>query len=290
MYKQNTGFQTMINSLFNNSLIIKFWMMLWYILYCIKFRIEPWKFFQLNADYFNNKIGLYSKQDINQLIPFRWRLKQLVHDGVTTPQQYPVFLKPEWGQNSYGIYRVDCLQEFKHIQEEIAGKELTYLLQDAANEQREFEIYYIRQSEKPDMYAVLSITEVENSREENYPINGVYNIYTSYRDLTHRFINGETKTVWDHLKKIGNFRMARVCVKADSKASLLKGNFHIVEINLFTPMPLNLLDTAKPWGEKISFIRAGMFFLAENTKAISTSQEKKSIFLRKLAMHYKVKS
>ncbi len=264
--------------------------MLWYIIFCIKFRIDPWKFFQLNADYFNNKIGLYSKQDINQLIPLRWRLKQLVHNGNTVPQQYPVFLKPEWGQNSHGIYRADCRKEFKHIQKQIAGKELTYLVQDAASEQRELEIYYVRQAKKQNSFAVLSITEVENNLEKKNPINGVHNIHTSYRDLTHRFMNGGTKMVWDHVKKIGSFRMARVCVKTDSIDDLLRGKFHIVEINLFTPMPLNLLDKTKPWEEKIRFIGASMFFLAENTKAISTSQEKKSIFLRNLAMHYKVKS
>ena len=99
-----------------------------------------------------------------------------------------------------------------------------------------------------------------------------------------------TQIIWNQVKKIGNFRMARVCMKADSKSDLLQGNFHIVEINLFTPMPLNLLDPETPWAAKSRFIKADMFFLAENTKAISAKQERKNIFFKKLAMHYKVKS
>jgi len=224
------------------------------------------------------------------LIPFQWRLKQRIHDGTPSPQQYPVFLKPEWGQNSYGIYRADSQQEFGVIQEQIADKEFTYVVQEAAEQSREFEIYYIRRAEKPDMFAMLSITEVENKHEKKHPINGINNIHTSYRDLTQSFLDNETQIVWDQVKKIGNFRMARVCIKADSEADLLLGNFHIVEINLFTPMPLNLLDPEILWVEKARFIKTGMFFLAENTKAISAKQERKNIFLKKLSMHYKVKS
>ncbi len=280
----------MIYTVIKPDLVIKFWMVFWYITYCFKFKVGPWKFFQLNADYFNKKKGIYSKVEINQLIPFRWRLKQLVHDGVTPPQQYPFFLKPEWGQNSYGIYRADSPQEFELVKELIANKKITYVLQEAAEQSCEFEVYYVRQADKPDKFAMLSITEVENSQENKYPINGINNIHTSYRDLTQRFSDSDIQIVWNHVKKIGIFRMARVCIKADSEADLLRGNFNIVEINLFTPMPLSLLDPETSWAEKYRFIRADMFFLAENSKAISAKQEKKNIFFKKLAMHYKVKS
>ena len=264
--------------------------MFWYIAYCLKFKVDPWSFFQLNADYFNKKKGVYSKLEINYLIPLQWRLNQRVHDGVTPPQKYPVFLKPEWGQNSYGIYRADSRQEFEVIQAQIANKEITYVLQEAADQSREFEVYYVRQAEQPELFAALTITEVKNGEEKRYPINGKNNIHTSYQDITRGFLDDETQIVWNHVKRIGNFRMARVCIKADSKADLLEGKFRIVEINLFTPMPLNLLDTESPWVEKARFIKADMLFLAENTKVISATQERKNIFFRKLAMHYKVKS
>ncbi|MBU2644000.1 hypothetical protein KKI24_04785 [bacterium] len=270
--------------------LIKFWMISWFIYFCLRFRIDPWKFFQLNADYFNKEKGIYSKLEINQLIPYKWRLKQLVYDRNAGPWSYPVFLKPEWGQNSYGIYRADTPEDFMGVQEKIAKKKLTYLLQEAANEKREFEIYYIRQADNPDACAMLTITEVQNSYEGAFPINGVNNIHTTYTDLTRHFSEPDARIIWDHVKSIGNFRMARVCAKANSEEDLLQGAFHIVEINLFTPMPINLLDRNVSWKHKLSFIKTGMLFLAENARAISASQERKNVFFRKLAMHHKVKS
>lgn len=271
-------------------MLIKFWMFLWFVYYCLRLRIDPWKFFQLNADYFNKIKGIYSKQEINKLIPHRWRLRQLIYDGQTDPPRFPVFLKPEWGQNSYGIYRADSPDELDGVEPVIARRKMTYLLQEAAEEKREFEVYYIRQARNPDRPAVLTITEVKNSRDGQHPINGVNNINTTYTDLTPGFLGGGEQIIWNHIKRIGNFRMARVCMKADSEADLLKGNFHIVEINLYTPMPIHLLDPDLPWQQKARFIRDGMWFLAENARAISSGQAYRQIFFKKVAMHYRVKS
>jgi len=265
-------------------------MFFWFVYYCLKLRVDPWRFFQLNADYFNKEKGIYSKLEINRLIPYKWRLNQLVYDEQLSPGRYPVFLKPEWGQNSYGIYRADSPQSLKDVNGKIAKKDLTYLLQEAASETREFEIYYIRQALNPDVSAVLTVTEVKNSGEKAHPINGVNNIQTTYTDLTQGFSGVGERIIWNHVRQIGNFRMARVCVKANSEADLLKGRFHIVEINLYTPMPINLLDPDISWGQKAQFIENGMRFLAENARNLSKGQENKSIFFRKLAMHYKVKS
>jgi len=280
----------MKNAIYQSRMLIVIWMIFWFIYYCLRQRIDPSKFFQLNADYFNKEKGIYSKLEINQLIPFKWRLKQVVYDGISKPGKYPVFLKPEWGQNSYGIYRADSPEDLNHIRTQIAQKNLTYLVQEAAGEKREFEIYYIRQADNPDVCAALTITEVKNYIEPDHPINGVNNIHTRYDDLTGRFPVIGSQIIWNHVKNIGNFRMARVCAKADSEFDLLKGQFHIVEINLFTPMPIQLLDPKVPWENKLRFIRQGMLLLAENAKAISTSQKSKNVFFRKMAMNYKIKS
>ena len=280
----------MKNDLLHSSALIKFWMIFWFIYYCLRLRIDPWKFFQLNADYFNKEKGIYSKLEINQLIPFKWRLRQVVYDGFSDPTHYPVFFKPEWGQNSYGIYRADSHDDLEQIQGKIAKKNLAYVLQEAASEEREFEIYYIRQADNFEKYATLTVTEVKNKGERDYPINGVNNIHTAYSDLTSKFFGLHKQIIWNHVKSIGSFRMARVCVKANSESDLLKGYFHIVEINLFTPMPINLLDPKVHLKEKFNFIKNGMLFLAQNAGAISANQERKSVFFRKLAMHYRVKS
>ncbi|MCP4294276.1 MAG: hypothetical protein GY786_01575 [Proteobacteria bacterium] len=83
--------------------------------------------------------------------------------------------------------------------------------------------------------------------------------------------------------------MARVGIKANSAEALVAGRFHIVEINLFTPMPLNLLDDSKSWLEKARFIRTAMHHTAENTARAFKKNEEENIFFKKLVMHYKVK-
>ncbi|NOR24925.1 MAG: hypothetical protein GQ542_11140 [Desulforhopalus sp.] len=54
------------------------------------------------------------------------------------------------------------------------------------------------------------------------------------------------------------FRIARVGVRANSIEELLAGNFHVIEVNIFLPMPLVLLDSQRSWAEKHRFIRESM--------------------------------
>jgi hypothetical protein len=37
----------------------------------------------------------------------KWRLKQDYFDKNNLPETFPVFLKPEWGQNSNGIIKIN---------------------------------------------------------------------------------------------------------------------------------------------------------------------------------------
>lgn len=268
----------------------RYLMIFWYIVHCIKLRVNPWNFFQLNADYFNRKKGIYSKHDINRLIPAKWRLGQYIDNKSYFPAEFPVFLKPEWGQNSYGIHRADSLLDLKRIRKTTLTSNLTYLVQEAAQEQRELEVFYVRDADKPFNYAVLSITEVKNQKVAKFPINGVHNPYCYYRDRTPELSEEQLDKVWRHISKIGQFRMARVGLKTNSDEDLIRGRFHIVEINLFTPMPLNLLDIHVGWNEKIQFIKQAMYHIAKNTTKVLTNRNQESIFFKKVVMHYKVKS
>ena len=265
-------------------------MIFWFIWYCLKLGVKPWRFFQLNASYFNRRKGIYSKYDINRLIPLKWRLGQYLDNPGYLPLEFPVFLKPEWGQNSYGIYRADSLSELRSLRKKTVKTQLTYLVQEAALEPREFEIFYIRASEFPEQPAVLSITEVSNSEKKRFPINGVLNVYCSYRDRTAEFSAEMLLKLWEHIGCMGQFRIARVGLKTTSIQKLLEGEFHIVEINLFTPMPLNLLDRSKTWQEKALFIRDAMHHLSRITGQIPVLKRETGIFFKKLMMHYKVKS
>jgi hypothetical protein len=268
----------------------RYLMIFWFILHCLRLRVNPWRFFQLNASYFNKQKGIYSKQDINWLIPARWRLGQQFDTKSYIPKSFPVFLKPEWGQNSYGIYRADSFNDLRQIRNTTTSSELTYLVQEAAREAREFELFYIRDAESPGDFAVLTITEVKNNKENRYPINGVHNTHSGYTDYTTEFNGKKSRILWEHISKIGHFRIARVGLKADSEEDLLAGRFHIVEINLFTPMPLNLMDKNKAWLEKVGFIKKAMLHIAKNTAKVFKQSEEENIFFKKLIMHYKVKS
>ncbi len=268
----------------------RYLMIFWYIVHCLRLRVNPWRFFQLNARYFNRKKGIYSKQDINRLIPFRWRLSQKYDNESYMPERFPVFYKPEWGQNSHGIYRADSLEELQKLRIKTKNSGLTYLVQDAAREEREFEVFYIRNAERPREFSVLTITEVSNSKDRQYPINGVHNVYSGYADRTAEFNGVKSAQIWKHISTIGYFRMARVAIKAKSEKAMLAGRFHIVEINLFTPMPLNLLDKGIPWLEKFRFVKRAMFHMAENTGKVFKKNNEENIFFKKLIMHYRVKS
>jgi len=269
--------------------MIRYIIIFWYIFYCVRIWVAPWKFFQLNADYFNRKKGIFSKQDINNLIPFQWRLNQYVTDKKTPPKTYPAFIKPEWGQNSYGIFRADNIKNFREISNHIQHSQLNYLIQEAAKEGREFEIFYIRDASRLWNYKTMTITEVINTSGERHPVNSVHNTYTNYVDLTEKFTKDQQNSIWRLLSRIGNFKIARVAIKSNSIKNLINGEFHIVEINLFAPMPINLLDPAVTLPAKLSFIRKSMLSLAKCTKAISKRQKRQNIFFRKLIMHYKVK-
>jgi hypothetical protein len=115
---------------------------------------------------------LYSKIDIDEHIPLKWRLQQYYFDKNHMPTEFPVFLKPEWGQNSNGIVRIDTKEDFLTVQ--IKSK-IPYIVQQVAAEVYEYEIFYIRDTDNPQHLAVLTITQSINQSDDRYPINSIYN-------------------------------------------------------------------------------------------------------------------
>lgn len=253
-----------------------------YIIYCVRFAVGPWKYFQLNAPYFNEKRDLFSKLDIDERIPKKWRLEQFMDLGHKNPAAYPVFVKPEWGQNSQGISRADSLQALQLIRQKRAASPPFYLLQQAAPGKREFEIFIIPEQDNLQAVAVFSMTETCNKSDDPLPINGIYNDSTYYKDCSAKLSLEQQNQIWRHLKQIGEFRIARYGIRADSLESLIAGKFHIVEINLFVPMPLILLVPEFSFWHKIKFIQGSMKQLAKATKTIPETQAVKAIFFKKL--------
>lgn len=263
-------------------------MVLTYIACCVRIATAPWKYFQLNARYFSTEQGIFSKIAIDRLIPARWRLYQDYDVDGLVPDRFPVFLKPEWGQNAHGIHRADNPTELNRLRTRLHAEPQRYILQEAAPGQREFEVFSIDAygAQRPAAAGeqllaadVVTVTEAVNGCE-SYPINSKYNRDTHYTDITHNFSREELGRLAACLRRIGRFGIARMSARADSREALLAGEFHIIEINLFLPMPINLLDADYSWRRKWRFIRHAMMSLALATRAITPMDRPPAVFTR----------
>ena len=265
-------------------MIIRILLVLSYIASCIRLCVKPWYYFRLNAPYFNENKGLFSKLDIDRLIPGHWRLEQWVDDGTTEPTSYPVFVKPEWGQNSRGISRADNLLQIKELRKQRPKNDMRYLIQEAAKGAIEFEIFTIASHQDLSKFAVLSVTQVSNESTDKYPINGIYNKATKYHDITPILTTEQLHSISQHASEIGQFKIARLGVRANSIAALAAGDFQVIEINLFVPMPLVLLCQKRRTIDNVRFVFNAMFALAKVTKRIPKDQPHKAIFFTKLGL------
>jgi hypothetical protein len=212
-----------------------------YMFDCVLVGTKPCKYFQLNSPWFNKEKGIFSKIELDQLVPERWRLAQRYDDGTFFPENFPVFLKPEWSENARGIYRADDPGSLARLRQETRSARVPYLVQECAPETREFEIFYLCHPDDNRRYSVFSVTEVVNTRETN-PVNGIHNPDTRYHDITEKFSEDQKQTLFELIGQIGRFSISRICVRANSIDELLAENFHVIELNLFTPMPIHMLD------------------------------------------------
>lgn len=269
--------------------MVRFLLVFWLIVYSLRYRTKPWNFFQLNHTYFNKTKNIYSKLDLDAYIPARWRLHQVVDDGTIIPN-FPVFVKPEWGQNSHGVGLAKNIEELNTLRQGRKGRGVVYILQEAATEAREFEFFYVRSVDNTERYAIISLTETMNTSDETLVVNGINNSDSFYKDIEDKISEADKEILWKKLSSIGCFYIARVGVKANSIEDLVAGNFHVVEVNIFLPMPLFLLDTSKTRSEKLQFIHTSMRASARLAAKIDlSSTTRRPIFFKKLVAHYKVK-
>jgi hypothetical protein len=64
-----------------------------------------------------------------------------------------------------------------------------------------------------------------NSKSERYPVNGIHNKETVYQDITQDFCEKELSVLQTYLQELPSFRIARVGLRANSKADLLLEHF-----------------------------------------------------------------
>lgn len=250
-----------------------------YILCCLLIRTRPWRYFQINARLFSRDKGIFSKLKIDELIPSKWRLRQERLKPGFVPPSYPVFVKPEWGQNAKGIQRADSEQELRRIEAEVLGGKKSYIVQQAATGAREFEIFTTFSDRNGKQADIITVTEAINASHK-YPVNSINNPDTQYVDITSEFTPDQLLTLTGFKQEIGRFGQSRLSVRADNFDDLLSGNFHVIELNLFTPMPINLMDAGYSWKRKLEFILKVGKSLARVTRSIDRNQKTFPVFTR----------
>ncbi len=260
-----------------------------FIVNCVYRFKGPWRYFQINALHFNDKLGIYSKNDIDSSIPDTLRLCQSIDDGLYIPQRFPVFVKPEWGQNGHGVRRADNANELAYIRNQCMNNKSVYVIQEAAKQSCEFEIFYIRDCNDLNTFATISITETCNTSGQELPVNSINNEHTFYISVTPKLSRQALHEIWQSIGKIGHYHFARVGVRADSLESLQTGNFKVIEINLYLPMPINLMDKTLPLKEKLTFIKSSMRHLAKLVDVIPKSQRSKPVFIKKTLFQLRTK-
>ena len=263
----------------------------YFIIFSIKYRINPFAFFQLNAEYFNSDKKIYSKHEIEKNIPKKYRLysklvkKHTKAKDIEEEMSYPIFLKPEWGQNSRGVFRADNRQELKNILKKITREKIPYLYQEASQYKDEFDILYIKDPIHPEKYTLLSITKICNNSDEAYPINVIKSGVV--RDITNKFTAEQLSAIYKKLRSFGDFRLVRVSLKADSIADINSGKFQVFEMNIFLPLLPAVKDkTLSIWEREKKLIE----YTKELSLAIqqNPNTEKKNIFLNMLRRNFMI--
>lgn len=250
-----------------------------YILNCIRIWAYPYKVFQLNSKHFNNQRGIFSKIATDERVPEQWRLAQRYDDYEFIPDTWPVFFKPEWGSNASGVSRADNIEELTALRKEVANSDIKHLIQQSADGDREFEVFSIRHHQDKQKAAIFTITEARNESETN-PVNSINNSSTKYVEVTQDFTAEQLEQLWTIVNQLGDYNISRASLSTNSITELLEGKFQVIEINLFLPMPINLLDEKHTPKTIFAAVRKYMRCLALVTKTRDRSHPDKPVFVK----------
>ncbi len=261
----------------------------YFIFYCIKIRTNPRFFFQIHSDFFDEKQWIYSKYDLDKLIPEKWRLKSYKVTSADTIKSieknvwFPCILKPEWWQNAHGVRLITNSLDLKKSLHEIKDDEIGYIYQKYSDKKKEYELSFT----KDHSWNIRVWSLVESVNTDDTGINSIHgkSIYTErIRDLSGK----DLKTLELFIKKLQDFKIARIGIKADSLDMLLSWDLKIFEINIFIPLPLTLLAENVWKQEKSDFLKQ----YTKNMALLTKHREKrpyKEVFFRKIFLHYKIK-
>jgi len=265
----------------------------WYFLQaCWQQRVFPWNYWFVNLEHIDPKFGFFSKFAINEQVPKRWRLQTRLlpvgFDLEATVQSigkdfsFPLYLKPEWSQSSFGVYRIQNISTLRQVLKKIRTQRTPFICQTAAAGQYEYDLFLLTNdtdTSKPQLLTCTqciplavegdgqsSVAELIKNQLPQFKQSVAWlsdstptkilgkgkrlqvsfingtNNGTRYQDLTTKLSAADIKRIYQHLKQIGHFSMTRISVMADTPEAIVDGDFKVIEINLLSPFPLNFLD------------------------------------------------
>jgi len=265
---------------------------IYFLFFSLKCRINPLAFFQLNAEHFNVEKKIYSKYDIEKNIPKKYKLhswlvgKHTKAKHIKEQLDFPVFLKPEWWENSHGVFKANDTYELKNILKKIKREKIPYLYQQASSYKDEFDILYIKDTTNPKKYALISISKLLSNSDEAYPINMIK--HGIIRDRTSDFSEKQLQDIYDTVREMWDFKLARISIKADSIDDIKNGTFQVFEMNIFLPLLPAIKDKTYSLLQRERIL---LSYISLLTKAVRDNpiKDKKNILLNMLKRKYMIK-
>lgn len=238
---------------------------------CIQLRVLPWRFFGINQHGIHPKKGVFCKSIIQNFIPPEYQLPLVTlgaNEDIVSWQNkisslnYPVIIKPDLGQNSKHIHIAynsedKCISKQRKIPVDFVAQQVATGI--------EYDILFIS-NEVDKNYSLFSIVELSQpNMQEKIPIHGIYQ-GTQYKEINHLIEPQKLRKFAQKIQTEFNFKFARIGVKAQSLDDLLNFNFKTIEVNLFLPLCLNVLDTSISEHKRISFLKYYIYTLIVLTK------------------------
>ena len=264
---------------------------LYFTYFCLKKRANPWLFFQIHSKYFDKENGIFSKYNIEQQIPKKWRLKSIrllskyTKKDILQELDFPIFWKPEWWQNAHWISYINSKKTLEEFLVKSRNSDISYLVQQGSSYKNEYEICFYKNFQGDGDIIINSFSQSHNMG--NIMVSSIHN-ETRYEELLHELTIKQIEKLSHYISQMWDFYVGRVWLKGDSIKDIVNGKFDVFEINIFLPMPLKLLAYNVDKSQKAVFLCKWAETLAYLTK----HQPKKpytEVFLRKIYLHYKIK-
>ena len=80
--------------------------------------------------------------------------------------------------------------------------------------------------------------------------------------------------------RLGNHIICRASYRANSLADLVAGNVHVIEVNLYLPMPINLMDERRSGWEVFKLVNWYALALARATKTRDKSRPEQAVYTK----------